>query len=75
MKPGIDFVSTMAERDAWYKMRMLSKRTIYTAPNERLIIALTTEDRAAVRVSGSFSASWIWNTVRIALPHKLVSRL
>ena len=44
---------------------------VYTILNERLISALTREHNAAVRVNGSFSASWIWNTVRIALPYEV----
>ena len=65
---------TSAQRDARYMLHMLSKRTMYTIPNERLIRALTREHNAAVRVNGSFSASCIWNTVRIALPHKVSAR-
>lgn len=41
---------------------MISKRTIYTIPNERFIGPLTREHNAAVPVKGSFSAPWIWNT-------------
>ena len=62
---------TSAQRDTRYMLRMLSKRTMYTIPNERLISALTREHKAAVRVNGSFSVSWIWNTVKIALPHEV----
>jgi hypothetical protein len=50
---------TSAQRDARYMLRMLSKRTIYTIPNERLIGPLTREHNAAVRIKGLFSASWI----------------
>ena len=39
--------------------RVLSKRTIYTIPNEILVSALTREHKAAVRVKGSFYAPWI----------------
>ena len=62
---------TSAQRDARYMLRMLSKRTMYIIPNERLINALTREPNAAVRVKGSLSAASIWNKVRIALPHKV----
>ena len=36
----------------------------------RLINILTGEHNAAVRANGSFSASWIGDTVRIALPQQ-----
>ena len=65
---------TSAQRDARYMLRILSKRTMYTIPNERLISALTREHKAAVRINGSFSASWIWNIVRIAPPHEISDR-
>jgi hypothetical protein len=38
---------------------MVPKRMIYIIPYERLINALTREERAAVRVNGSSAASWI----------------
>ena len=47
---------------------------VYTIPNERLISAdegATKVHNAMVRFNGSFSASWIWNTVRIALPYEV----
>ena len=47
---------------------------VYTIPNERLISAdkgATKVHNATVRFNGSFSASWIWNMVRIALPYEV----
>jgi hypothetical protein len=38
---------------------MVPKRMINRIPYERLINALIREERAAVRVNGSFAASWI----------------
>jgi len=43
-------------------------------PYERLISALIREHNAAVRVNGSFSASWAWNMVIIALRRKSVTK-
>jgi hypothetical protein len=34
-------------------LRVLSKRTLYTTPNERLSSALTSEHNVAVRIKGS----------------------
>ena len=48
-------------------LRIVPKRIIYKMPYERLIIALTREASAAVRVNGSSAASWTWNKVKIAL--------
>ncbi len=56
---GRDRIITSAQRDARYILRMVPNRTIYKIPHERLINALTREERAAVRVNGSFAASWI----------------
>ena len=50
---------TLAQRDTRDMLRMLSKRTMYTTPNERLISTLTRDHNAAVRINESFSASWI----------------
>jgi hypothetical protein len=56
---GRDRMFTSAQRDARYMLRMVPKRMIYKIPYDRLINALIREQRAAVRVNGSSSASWI----------------
>lgn len=48
-------------------LRMVPNLTIYMHPYDKLINAHMSESSAAVRVTGSSAALWIWNIVKIAL--------